>query len=126
MEPHCPRCGLHFERVDGHWIGAIGINTILTFGTLLVATVVGLVVTYPEPPVVPLVLMGLGISIAMPVLIFPTSRTFWNAIDQLMRPLVAADYVDAPSVGRDSPSAGDVDGPSGDAPDEDTAGPGDG
>ena len=43
MVEDCPTCGLHFERVEGHWIGAIGINTIVSFGALLI-TIVALLV----------------------------------------------------------------------------------
>lgn len=31
MVERCPRCRLRFERVEGHWIGAIGMNTIISF-----------------------------------------------------------------------------------------------
>jgi hypothetical protein len=26
MVPVCPRCGLRFERTEGHWLGYLGLN----------------------------------------------------------------------------------------------------
>lgn len=48
MVERCPRCGLNLERIEGHWIGALGMNTIVTFGAVLVAVVVGFAATYPD------------------------------------------------------------------------------
>ena len=31
MEEQCPRCGLTFEREEGAFVGAVGINTIISF-----------------------------------------------------------------------------------------------
>src|SRR5690606_8062023 len=45
MVRHCPRCGFDLERIEGHWIGALGMNTIVTFGAVLVAVVIGFTVT---------------------------------------------------------------------------------
>ena len=41
MIDRCPRCGLRFERLEGHWTGDLGINTIVSFGTLLITLFVG-------------------------------------------------------------------------------------
>ena len=51
MNEACHRCGLTFERIEGHWIGAIGINTIVSFGILLASLTVSFVVTLPDIPV---------------------------------------------------------------------------
>src|SRR6476646_10788482 len=48
----CRTCGYRYERQDGFMVGAITINTILTFGAILVVLVVGTIVTYPESAVV--------------------------------------------------------------------------
>ena len=94
MVEHCPTCGFRFQRVHGHWIGSLGINTIVSFGALLVAVVVGFMVTTPDPPVLPLVLVAMGVAVVVPVLFFPWSRMLWSAIDLLMRPLEPDDDVD--------------------------------
>ena len=28
MVERCPKCNLRFERIEGHWVGAVGMNTI--------------------------------------------------------------------------------------------------
>lgn len=89
MRETCHRCGLRFERIEGHWLGAIGINTIATFGILLISLVVGLVVTFPDFPVVPLMIANVLLALVTPVVLFPFSRTLWTAIDVALRPLEA-------------------------------------
>ena len=87
MIDDCPRCGLHFERVEGHWIGAIGINTIVSLGLMMIAMVAGFVVTYPDPPVTALVTITVTIALVTPIAFYPTSKTLWTAIDLRMRPV---------------------------------------
>lgn len=87
MNETCHRCGLKFERIEGHWIGAIGINTIVSFGILLGSLVVSFVVTFPDFPVVPLMIGHALLATVVPILFFPISRTLWTAIDIAMRPL---------------------------------------
>ncbi len=89
MKESCHRCGLKFERIEGHWIGAIGINTIVSFGILLGSLVVSFVVTFPDFPVVPLMIWHALLAVVVPILFFPISRTLWTAIDIAMRPLEA-------------------------------------
>ena len=87
MCERCPRCNLRFERIEGHWTGDLGINTIFSFGALLITLVVGLVVSWPEPPGPPLFLIALSIAAFVPVLFFPFSKTIWLGLDLLFRPL---------------------------------------
>jgi uncharacterized protein (DUF983 family) len=87
MVERCPRCGFLFERSPGQFIGAVGMNTIVTFGVLLVTLVVGFVVTSPDIAVVPLTLTGLAIAAVLPVLFYPFSKTTWAVIDLAMTPL---------------------------------------
>jgi uncharacterized protein (DUF983 family) len=87
MVERCPRCGLRFERIEGHWMGAIGINTIVSFGMLLVALVGGLVLTFPEFPLWRLLAVNLAVAIVGPLAFHPVSRTLWTSIDIAMRPL---------------------------------------
>ncbi|MGI9611607.1 MAG: hypothetical protein ACR2QO_01770 [Acidimicrobiales bacterium] len=83
----CPRCGLHFERIEGHWIGALGINTVVSFGAILVSLIVGLGATLPDPPVLPLIGVNVAIAVIVPLAFYPVSRTLWTGIDIAMRPL---------------------------------------
>ena len=48
MVDRCPRCGLVFERIEGHWTGDLGINTVVSFGALLLTLLGGFFLTYPE------------------------------------------------------------------------------
>ncbi|MGF1597461.1 MAG: DUF983 domain-containing protein [Acidimicrobiales bacterium] len=87
MVDDCPRCGLHFERIEGHWIGAIGINTIASFGVLLLSLAVGVILTFPELPVATLIIVNVAVASSVPVVFYPFSRTLWTAVDLAMRPL---------------------------------------
>lgn len=87
MAERCHRCGLVFERIEGHWIGAIGINTIVSFGALLVSLIVGVALTIPDVPVAPLMVGNMALAAVVPLVFYPASRTLWTAIDIAMRPL---------------------------------------
>lgn len=89
MNEACHRCGLHFERIEGHWIGAIGINTIVSFGILMSSMVISFVATLPDLPVVPLMIGHTALAVLVPTFFYPISRTLWTAIDIAMRPLEA-------------------------------------
>lgn len=89
MIEDCPRCGLHFERIEGHWVGAIGINTVVSFTMLLVAIGAGLIATFPDVPVAMLVGVCVLVAVVGPLLFYPFSKTIWTAIDVAMRPLEA-------------------------------------
>lgn len=90
ISERCPRCGLKFERIEGHWIGAIGMNTILTFGTLLVLlAVVMVIVVGSDVPRWWIAGGGVVLALAIPPTIDPFTRTLWTAIDIGMRPLEA-------------------------------------
>ena len=65
----------------------MGINTILSFGALLVVLVVGLVLTYPDIAVLPLMAGSVATALGAPLLFWPYSRTLWTAIDLMMRPV---------------------------------------
>lgn len=87
MLERCPRCGLRFERIEGHWTGDLGINTIVSFGSLLVVLMVGFLAFWPEPPVTAIVIAAVAVAGVMPFAFFPFSKTIWLAIDLLLRPL---------------------------------------
>ncbi|MEZ5407238.1 MAG: DUF983 domain-containing protein [Acidimicrobiales bacterium] len=87
MADTCPRCGLRFARIEGHWIGAIGINTIVSFSAFLLTTAVGLIATFPNFPVLPLILLNVAVAVIVPLVFYPFSRTLWTGLDIAMRPL---------------------------------------
>jgi uncharacterized protein (DUF983 family) len=99
MVEDCPRCDLHFERIEGHWLGAVGLNTIVTFGVLFVVLIGSLILAYPEFPIAPLLVVNIGVAVLVPLLFHASSRTGWTAIDILMRPLEPHE-VDWPQIRR--------------------------
>lgn len=62
-------------------------NTILTFGTMALALAIGFTVTYPDPPMAPLMALGIGIAVFGPLLFWPVSHTIWTALDIAFRPV---------------------------------------
>ncbi len=76
-----------FGRLPGHWLGSWFLNVCVVQAAVVLVLVVGVGITWPDPP-----MLGIGIAatvtaIVTPVLLFPWSRTVWMAIDLAMRPL---------------------------------------
>jgi uncharacterized protein (DUF983 family) len=94
MRDRCPRCGFPLERVEGHWLGALGMNTIVTFAAVLIAIVVAFLVTYPDGSTALALTVVVGTALIVPLAFFPVSKTLWSAIDLAMRPLEPEDDVD--------------------------------
>ena len=91
----CPRCAFPLEeRIEGHWLGALGINTIVSFGSLMLTLAIGFVVTYPDIAVGPLLAIAVPEAIIVPLFCYPFSKSLWSAIDLAMRPLEPGDDVD--------------------------------
>ena len=91
----CPRCDFPLEqRIEGHWLGALGMNTIVSIGALFVTMVVGLVATYPDIATGPLIAITVAVAVVVPLVFYPFSKTLWSAIDLAMRPLEPDDDVD--------------------------------
>ena len=102
MVERCPRCGYLFERSEGQFIGAVGMNTVITFALLFIVLVVGFILTAPDTPAVPLALVGLGVAVIAPIILYPFSKTTWTAIDLAMTPLEPGE---APLLTRGAPAA---------------------
>ena len=90
----CPRCGFRLERIEGHWLGALGLNSIVSFGAVLLAVVVGFIVTYEDESATVAVGLIVATAIVVPLAFYPVSKTLWSAIDLAMRPLEPDDDVD--------------------------------
>lgn len=89
MRDRCPTCGIYFEREEGYWTGAMAINLIVTeliFAAVMVATVIA---TWPDVPMIPLLLVGLVLNGVVAVTFYPIARTIWIAIDLWLHPLEA-------------------------------------
>ena len=87
MAERCPRCGFVFERQEGHFIGAVGLNTVITAAALIASIIVGLVLSSPDLAVVPVLIVALSIAILLPIIIHPMCRMLWTAIHLMMQPL---------------------------------------
>jgi uncharacterized protein (DUF983 family) len=93
MVPSCPRCGLRFNRLPGHWLGSWFLNVVLVQVVVVAILIVGMASTYPETPMAAIGLIDLAAAVAVPLLFFPFSRTIWLAIDVVMRPLALEEDV---------------------------------
>lgn len=92
IRERCPGCAFKFERVEGHWIGAIAMNTVLALLVLLGVIVGGFAASYPDSPPAALLIVSIAVAALMPLFFHPFSRTLWTALDLAMRP-VAADEI---------------------------------
>lgn len=82
MAAACPACGLEFEREEGYWVGAMIVNIVVTelvFGAVLVG---GMLASWPDVPWTQLLIAGVVLNVAVPVLFYPRSKTLWVGIDR--------------------------------------------
>jgi uncharacterized protein (DUF983 family) len=91
----CRTCGLRWRREEGFELGALTMNTIVTFGALTIAMVVGFVVTAPDIPVLPFVLALAAVAVVVPIVIYPFTYTLWLAFDLRVHPPESAELADA-------------------------------
>lgn len=85
MVDDCPRCGLHFERSDGYWLGAVTINLAVTMGLFLITFVGGLILTWPDVPWNGLLVAVIAVTVVTPVFVHPIARTTWVALERQFR-----------------------------------------
>ena len=93
MVPTCPQCGLRFARIPGHWLGSWFLNVCLAQVVVLGILIVGVAMTYPDPPMLVIGVIDASAAVLVPLAFFPFSRTIWSAIDLAMRPLEFDDGV---------------------------------
>lgn len=64
----------------------MAVSAVVCLGLLVAGLGVGVVMTWPEVAVVPLlVILGAG-ALILPVVVYPLSYTVWQAVDLAMRP----------------------------------------
>jgi uncharacterized protein (DUF983 family) len=91
----CRTCGIRWHREDGFELGAVTMNTIVTFGALTSFMAIGFILTAPDIPVLPFVL-GLGVvALVVPIVIYPFTYTMWLAFDLAVHPPEQAELGDA-------------------------------
>lgn len=81
LHERCPTCGFRFERESGYWVGAMIINTAVSFAAILVTFVLGMVITWPDVPWTALLVVTIFVAGAVPVIWYPLSKTVWQAIE---------------------------------------------
>lgn len=94
LRDRCPTCNYPTTRVHDQWIGALGINMIVTFTAVVGAVAVGFIVTYPDPPIGVLMVTTMAVAAVIPIAFYPVSRSLWSGIDLAMRPPEPDDDVD--------------------------------
>jgi uncharacterized protein (DUF983 family) len=88
MVPDCPRCGMHFEREEGYWTGAVAVNTIIVGAIFTIVFVTAMALTIPDIPWVTILMAIIPIMSVGPLLVYPFSKTLWLAIDiSFLQPL---------------------------------------
>ena len=86
MVDDCPRCGLHFERREGHSLGAVAVNTTTSSAMVLAVVTLALLTNGTDTSTSTLLLLAAPVGLIFPILFDPVSRTLWNVIELLMRP----------------------------------------
>jgi uncharacterized protein (DUF983 family) len=84
----CVGCGVRWERnYEGFMLGAMAISFITTGGSLLITMGAGVILTYPNVALVPVLGSTVLVTLLVGVGGYPISYTTWQAIDLYLRPL---------------------------------------
>lgn len=95
----CPRCGYLFDREEGFFLGAFLINFAVTEASLgvVIAVLIGLEAN-GGASLVAIFAAAAAVTVIVPIIFYPFSKTTWAAIDMLMhREQVFADYPGPPA-----------------------------
>jgi uncharacterized protein (DUF983 family) len=80
----CPNCALTFEREQGGFLGAMTLNFLVAVVVWVTVLVAVLVLTVPDVPVGPLLLVSTVVLVVVPLWFYPRSKTLWAAIEFLV------------------------------------------
>lgn len=95
MLDRCRSCGIRFERESGYWVGALIINTAVVFLSFLILFVGGVLITWPDPPWLVLMILTITVNAILPVVFYPQSKTLWMALELSWHPLEESEIIDA-------------------------------
>jgi hypothetical protein len=90
----CPTCNFPLKREEGHWIGALGMNTVVTFGLMALTLLVTVIIGWNERRGLLIVGPTVAVAFLTPLLFFGSSQTLWSAIDLAMKPPEPDDDID--------------------------------
>jgi hypothetical protein len=84
MYERCSYCNWLFEREEGYWTGAMGINLVVTelvvaFGVVVPAAL--------QAPLLPLLTIGVSAAVLLPIAFYRHSKSFWMALDFMIHPV---------------------------------------
>lgn len=82
LAPDCPRCGLHFEREEGYWAGALVINIAIALAVFVLVFVPWAALTVPDIPVGAVLAVAVPLMVVVPIVAYPWSKTVWMAFDR--------------------------------------------
>ena len=82
----CPNCAYVFVREEGYWVGALIINIFVAMAAFFVLFVGTILLTLPEIPWVPLLVVALVTMGLLPLVFYPSSKTLWMALDLYFSP----------------------------------------
>ena len=95
-DERCHTCGLLWQRrLEGFELGAMTINVIISYGSLIVGMGIGVAVTYPDVAVAPLLIVVGSLAIILPIFMYPMSYAMWLGVDIFMRDLEPEELADA-------------------------------
>jgi len=87
MRPLCPRCGLPLDRGESdYFYGAYLLNFMAAELVPVGVFVVALILTWPSPPWNALMAITVVLAILAPILLYPTTKALWLALDLIFRP----------------------------------------
>jgi hypothetical protein len=84
MRAECPRCRWRFEKEEGGYLGAMVLNYLAGIAAWIWVLIVGLALTVPEVPVIPLLVASIAVLIMVPLWFYPRSKTLWAAVEYLV------------------------------------------
>ncbi len=94
LEESCPTCGFSFVREEGYWVGAMTVVMALIlvgFGTWFVG---GMLITWPDVPWNFLLIGGLILNAAIPILLYGWSKSIWVGLHLTFDPAKVEEFRD--------------------------------
>ncbi|MBE3560695.1 MAG: DUF983 domain-containing protein [Ktedonobacteraceae bacterium] len=85
MHERCPVCHYHFEREEGYFSSSMAINIVIS--EFIVAGFTIPLAADPSIPMWPVLLVGLPMTVLLPLIFYRHSRTLWMSMDIFLHPL---------------------------------------